>query len=716
MGAPESANLSGRRDNIMPTCRLLAAFLVCLAALSPANAWARQTCPASESVVQVAFERLVQKTDVPDRHDLDLTPCQTVALELSVKNTATNYASFLRFRFYNEADTEICMIAVNSGNGLAYVNYGSIPPTTSKCGSPLPGTIGPAGLPKYFLVDLNEGSTAAIRYTLTRQKISMPGYNLGGRSFADAPLLSPLPATVNARIHHGPDEGQYFRVRLAAGGTLRLSGTLRNDATMWWAMLRAHVYESPTSSYVQIMNRQVAGGSTSFTSNLFTNTSGQAKEFYLKLLGQAGWSAVMEDVQMTVTGSEGPRLTMFLDADGNFSATSPESDHPNYIPGTVHSSGQSAPLPQAVGLIAAYVNGSGAIVPPPSYATSSALFTLENTSAFKGFAMNAGSQNTPDFAVFGATPWGTDHTSRATLFCDDYGGFTRIVVSDGAAATVPVSFRIPAGEDGITLPTAGWYAGGELVGSAGLSAAEDLDAGPDQNSNLGDGFTAYEEFRGFMVSGVHLRRKPTTKDLFVHSFLDQGVGDSTELGISVWSIRFDELDGQRLVNFNYNSYGAFGHMPGHTEQKALQITDGGTPTHTPAAGENFPPTPWLDPLTPNTVQLVTVYSGNVRRSSPDHNTDTDLEDPYDNEKFYQTIAHEIGHAVSGMVNANVAGALGDVYSSLWAPPLAICPPPTEYWTVMVSAYFSYTTNLNDCSWSTIPHSYLQSERAAIRLK
>lgn len=46
---------------------------------------------------------------------------------------------------------------------------------------------------------------------------------------------------------------------------------------------------------------------------------------------------------------------------------------------------------------------------------------------------------------------------------------------------------------------------------------EDDDARPEGDGNAGDGFSNYEEYRGFVVDGAHRRTNPVQKDLFVHN-------------------------------------------------------------------------------------------------------------------------------------------------------------------------------------------------------
>ena len=49
-----------------------------------------------------------------------------------------------------------------------------------------------------------------------------------------------------------------------------------------------------------------------------------------------------------------------------------------------------------------------------------------------------------------------------------------------------------------------------------LEPAGDIDTGPAANSPTGDGLSTFEEYRGAMVAGKHVRLDPLQKDLFVY--------------------------------------------------------------------------------------------------------------------------------------------------------------------------------------------------------
>ena len=208
-----------------------------------------------------------------------------------------------------------------------------------------------------------------------------PNYNTGGTSAATATFLSTFPRTIYASIQ--PSEtGQYFKVRLAPGGRIRVTGTAQ-ASSYYGANLWARLYRSDGTLASTLIGAIACYGTCNYTSAWYTNTSSTALEFTLRV-GAQTW--MLWDVVMTIEADERPRLTLFLDTNGHFSVSSPQSDHAGYLPGAAVGTGASVILPQPLSLIAAYVNSAGAIVAPP-YGVTSVGFALEETSAFKGIAM-----------------------------------------------------------------------------------------------------------------------------------------------------------------------------------------------------------------------------------------------------------------------------------------------------------------------------------------
>lgn len=116
-----------------------------------------------------------------------------------------------------------------------------------------------------------------------------------------------------------------------------------------------------------------------------------------------------------------------------------------------------------------------------------------------------------------------------------------------------------------------------------LEGVKDKDVSEDTDKSSGnpldgDGFTLFEEYRGFMVKGEFKRLKPARKDLFVVN----NVGTTADAGIALFGkrsaadldahqIREDEWDAAtRIVNFRKASRGRGG------DQHGILLAKGGT--------------------------------------------------------------------------------------------------------------------------------------------
>lgn len=665
------------------------AILIVAVFAGPRPAAADPACPEG-SRHQVISGAVSKSSGLTTSHPVSMAPCETLFVGFTGA-TAGPVAVSVKVSLTNSNGVEL-----SSRSSWCYVATGcgfTIPGSSSYSGTPLPGTAGDAGRASTLVVTMGNSAytTSGVTYVIEAWFNSRPGYNRGSPGIGAAPLLAKSPETIAGSLMY-LENGQYYRVRLRAGGTLQVSGQLGITCSPCTGGAFSIAVFNSTGTYIATIGSRGYGSnygsSVPFTSSVFTNTTGQPAEFVLRLKVGVVPTPTLAEFTLTVTWSEGPHLTLFLDREPNdptwrFRAEAPESDHATYLPGADRL-GSSVPLgegaqgtAQALELVAAYTDETGAVVSPPPYAPSSVTFALRDTSAFRGFAMNAGENTAPDFGL--PTPgaaFGADHTARAALLCHDYGGFTTVSVSDGVQETD--GLRLPVALPDDWLPAAGWVAwDGAQVDGLLRSKAQDDDSSPAVVSHqvipyglVGDGLTAFEEYRGFVVGGSHRRLDPARKDLFVVGDSDYGVGFATNLPLVVHQIVSVNEHAAGLINSRVENAGNGGAILVHP-QKALIVTlddESFDPGH---MGQTEPPMDFRVPLDVESI-IVYVQSHLVYLLAPAGYCGQTSEDPpchsmeqAENE-LRRTIAHEIGHGV-GICHFGECGSVGDATPSTRAP-------------------------------------------------
>jgi hypothetical protein len=252
-------------------------------------------------------------------------------------------------------------------------------------------------------------------------------------------------------------------------------------------------------------------------------------------------------------------------------------------------------------------------------------FTLSDATAFPGHCMNQGSDSRPDFSLTSPAHGAQRdiqafNNNRATsdLYCRDYGG--RAVVDAAylrSTSPQPLArseLRVPLDTDRDTLPDFYETAHRDdpvratqvldvrdvqtkaIPGVAARPAGQHdhetqnpASAGVPANGVLGDGLTAFEEYRGFMhgdhanANHRHFRTSPHTKDVFGFSnvqdinaantdiglgYLLDPAGGASALGasrVTARRINANEWNGQAVREINFNRAG----IPNATRQCAI---------------------------------------------------------------------------------------------------------------------------------------------------
>jgi len=618
----------------------------------------------------------------------------------------------------------------------------SVPPNQTNSGTfpSIPNYWGKEG--KYFgtafpvnLLDVLNVSTNAVdsglSYTITVHLIARPGYNRGGTSIAAPFIVQNTDVTFLGTL--ATNQQQYHKVTLPPGGRVTVFGTLSNWHPTHPTYYRTRFYNAGWTllkqQYVTVLENST---DFPFVNHFYLNTGPLPMDVYVAFLQYVTSAWVDFRITLQVDGLPPPQLKLFLEADEplsfNLSNPAADDDSTNYVPGSKLATGLGESISvmettgQAVELIAAFVDASGQIVAAPG--TGDVTFDLTDVSAFTGIAMNYGTDPGPDFelsgpACTGGPGWcvafGTDNTARITLLAKDYGGFATVTAQRGASSA---SFRLPKDGNNVNwLPEAGWHVFDTFGQDQGVvpddgSVGDDLDSTAG-NVFVGDGLSQFEEFRGFVTGGIHVRTNPTDKDVFVFSqFFGIGVGDAATLPVTVHQLSDVELDGYRRIAPNYQNAGSGGSIPGHffgtlasggqSEQLAIIVFNNDTVT-SPLTAQGFgytqnqevspnnyvPGPPWtVGPLASG------VYSVVIRVLSPTHDDQT-TPDAFDQEKTAQTIAHEIGHNL-GMYDVQHF-------------PVDTCLPIAD--TVMIIKYFPGNNppknpdGSPNCAWYYIPHWY-----------
>jgi hypothetical protein len=209
----------------------------------------------------------------------------------------------------------------------------------------------------------------------------------------------------------------------------------------------------------------------------------------------------------------------------------------------------------------------------PQAAKGKFKFILEDISKWPGKAVNYGKgedldmEFTPGQSGFGQPKQSGDSiqietTSTSTeaqveLSMKDYAAWARLRVKVNVDGFW-YDCLTPGGEDLITLPldrdenyiADHWEEQKKVSGQSAKDDQDYLPEGVGDPKEPGDGYSNFEEYRGFMVKGKWRELDPAKKDLFICDLLGYGVGYFPVLGLELHVIDESEYDDKRKVNFN----------------------------------------------------------------------------------------------------------------------------------------------------------------------
>ena len=215
----------------------------------------------------------------------------------------------------------------------------------------------------------------------------------------------------------------------------------------------------------------------------------------------------------------------------------------------------------------------------PKNVTATFQFKLLETSKEPGSCMNSPWKDTePDLKILKQDNSGLAEVDEdgqgarskdkltecpVTIACFDGGAHARLQVVADLSEGPPVMARLEGGElRDVALPCdsdgnhiADAWENDKKV--AGRPPGEDQDDHPPGDRRNGDGLTVWEEYRGFLEEGKHIRTDPHKKDFF----LCDTIGGRTRQGIERFAalskldvharLTLDELDSSRVVNRNH---------------------------------------------------------------------------------------------------------------------------------------------------------------------
>jgi hypothetical protein len=239
-------------------------------------------------------------------------------------------------------------------------------------------------------------------------------------------------------------------------------------------------------------------------------------------------------------------------------------------------------------------------------------YTITACSDEPGFCMNSTAvpdTNDDDYS-FNATAEDKTETvgvgdgrSVVAFYCKDFGGYctVRTRVKKGANTIFEFTRTIPS--DGNNNHCGDAWAGNKGPG-ASEAAIDDNDDDPAGNGTDGDMLSRYQEYRGFIVQGMHVRTSPVKKDVFIRDIDGLGPGDFTtvKLGAPVHYIRANEWNpANRFVNERNETSHA-------NDCMSMRVEDGGAG----AAGVWGETQRARDPRCPNNNVFCRLYMTSVR--------------------------------------------------------------------------------------------------------
>ncbi len=223
---------------------------------------------------------------------------------------------------------------------------------------------------------------------------------------------------------------------------------------------------------------------------------------------------------------------------------------------------------------------------------------------------------------------------------------------------------IPHDIDENRIADRGWTSTGEVDVPDPADNKADVDDKPTGDSFKGDGFTSYEEYRGFKVSTkagiVHQRTNSEVKDIFIQNESPMPIDLYVDIsGLDVHEITTEQYISheKRFVNFNFNKTTHLNY-----EQRGLHLKDHGS--HSSLLGIAYSTTG--QPTVPNAEIEIKVYTTKIKAVVDKVNKGVAEKDKLVySDKLAAVVAHELLHGNNvchhGEGNQDVEGSFNAVH-------------------------------------------------------
>ena len=252
--------------------------------LLSASAAYSQTCPSAASS-NFSFEPQFEGDSMTVT--VDLAPCETMELHENHDMFGDGErGTLVRVTYLNSSDVPIWSQNIYG----FYAATDNFVPDSSSEPFPWGGTrsalVRPAKIKVESWLAYGQGNPPMVpRYNFTIIRAPRTGYNIGGDTFSNAPLISSFPTTYRGSVRDGwgnpADPGQYFKVHLNGNQSIYATGTVTQN-TPYGTNFVLDIYDANQQPVVYHWLFTGTYGVENYTTNIFTNPNPTPADFYIR--------------------------------------------------------------------------------------------------------------------------------------------------------------------------------------------------------------------------------------------------------------------------------------------------------------------------------------------------------------------------------------------------------------------------------------------------